>query len=39
MPVSPVGGQERIKVQLLDEVEDEPGQMVGRQSVAQVGWE
>jgi hypothetical protein len=39
VPVGPVGGQERAEVQLVDHVQHEPGQMVGRQPVAQVRWE
>jgi hypothetical protein len=39
MPVSAVGAQERAKVELVDDVEDEPGEVVGWQPVAQVGWE
>jgi hypothetical protein len=30
VPVSPIGGQERTKVELVDDLQDEPGQMVGR---------
>jgi hypothetical protein len=36
VPVGPVGTQERAQVQLVHDVEDEPGQVVGRQPVAQV---
>jgi hypothetical protein len=36
VPVGPIGGQEWAQVQLVDHVEDEPGQMVGRQPVAHV---
>ena len=39
MPVSPVGGQEWVKVELVDDVEDEPGQVAFGEPVAQVGWE
>ena len=39
VPVGSVRGQERAQVQLVDHVEHEPGQMVGWQPVAQVGWE
>jgi hypothetical protein len=34
--VGPVGGPE---VDLVDHVEQEPGEMIVRQPVAQVGWE
>jgi hypothetical protein len=39
MPIGSVGLEERAKVELVDDVEHEPGQVVGRQPVAQVGWE
>jgi hypothetical protein len=39
VPVGPVGAQERLEVELVDDVEDEPGQVVGWQPVAQVRWE
>jgi hypothetical protein len=39
MPVSPIGGQERTKVELVDDIEHEPGQMVGWQPIAHIGWE
>jgi hypothetical protein len=34
VPVSPVGGKERVEVELVDHVEDEPGEVVGWQPVA-----
>jgi hypothetical protein len=37
VPVGPAGTQERLKVELVDHVEDEPGEVVGGQPVAQVG--
>jgi hypothetical protein len=36
VPVSPIGAQEWLKVELVDHVAHEPGQMVGWQPVAQV---
>jgi hypothetical protein len=39
MPVGPIGLEERTKVELVDHVQDEPGQMVGRQPVTYIGWE
>jgi hypothetical protein len=36
-PIGPIGTQERTKVELVDHVQHEPGQVVGRQPVAQVG--
>jgi hypothetical protein len=39
MPVSSIGLEERTQVELVDDVEDEPGQMVGWQPVAKVWWE
>jgi hypothetical protein len=35
-PVSPIAAQERLQVQLVDDVQHEPGQVVGWQPVAQV---
>jgi hypothetical protein len=37
VPVGPVAAQERVEVELVDHVKDEPGQVVGWQPVAQVG--
>jgi hypothetical protein len=37
--IGSVGLEEWAKVELVDDVEDEPGQVIGRQPVAQVGWE
>jgi hypothetical protein len=37
MPVGPVGAQKWLKVELVDDVEDEPGQVIGWQPVVQVG--
>ena len=39
MPIGPIGLEERAKVELVDHVEDEPGQVTARQPVAQVRWE
>ena len=39
MAVGPIGREERAKVELVDHVEHEPGQVVGRQPVADIGWE
>jgi hypothetical protein len=39
VPIGPIRDQEPIKIQLVNHVEDEPGQVVGRHPVAQVGWE
>jgi hypothetical protein len=39
VPVGAVDAQERLKVELVDHVQDEPGQVVGWQPVAQVGRE
>jgi hypothetical protein len=39
VPIGPIGLEERAKVELVDDVEDEPGQVVGRQPVADIGWE
>jgi hypothetical protein len=39
VPVGAVGAQERRMVELVDHVQNEPGQMVGGEPVAQVGWE
>jgi hypothetical protein len=36
--IGPVGLEEWAKVELVDDVEDEPGQVIGRQPVAQIGW-
>jgi hypothetical protein len=36
VPVGAVGAQERNEVQLVDEVEDEPGEVAFREPVAQV---
>jgi hypothetical protein len=30
MPIGPVAGKERAQVELVDHIEHEPGQMVGR---------
>jgi hypothetical protein len=38
VPVSPIGGQERAQIQLVEHIEHESGQMVARQPVAQIGW-
>jgi hypothetical protein len=37
VPVVTVGPVEGLKVELVDHVEEEPGQMVGREPVEQVG--
>jgi hypothetical protein len=37
--ISPIGGQEPVQVELIDHVEDEPGQMISSQPVAQVRWQ
>jgi hypothetical protein len=34
-----VGAQERLQVELVGDVEHEPGEVVGWQPVAQVGWQ
>jgi hypothetical protein len=39
VPVGPVGAQERVEVELVDDVQDEPGQVIIGRPVAQVGWE
>ena len=39
MPIGPVGLEERAQVQLVDDVEHEPSQMVGREPLADIGWE
>jgi hypothetical protein len=39
VPVRPIGAEERGQVQLVDHVEHEPGQMICRQPVPEVGWE
>jgi hypothetical protein len=39
VPVGPIRGQERAQVELVDHVQDEPGQVALREPVAQVGWE
>jgi hypothetical protein len=39
MPVGPIGLEERAQVELVNHVEDEPGQVVSWQPVAQVRWE
>jgi hypothetical protein len=36
VPVGAVGAQERLKVELVDDVQHQPGQVVGWQPVAQV---
>jgi hypothetical protein len=36
VPIGAVAAQERTEIQLVDHVEDEPGQMIGREPVAQV---
>jgi hypothetical protein len=36
VPVGPVGAQKRTEVELVDNVEDEPGEVVLGQPVAQV---
>jgi hypothetical protein len=43
VPVSTIGSKGRLQVELVDDVEDEPGQMVAGQPVTQVrgsrrGW-
>jgi hypothetical protein len=35
--IGAVGAQERLQVELVDHVQDEPGQVIVRQPVAQVG--
>jgi hypothetical protein len=39
MAVGSIGLEERAKVELVDHIEHEPGQVVGRQPVAHIGWE
>jgi hypothetical protein len=39
MPVGSVGLEEWAKVQLVDHIQDEPGQVVGGQPVTDIGWE
>ena len=39
MPVVAVLSVEGLKVELVDDVEDEPGEVAGGEPVAQVGWE
>jgi hypothetical protein len=39
VPVGPIGLEERAKLELVHDVQDEPGQVVGRQPVAHIGWE
>jgi hypothetical protein len=39
VPVGSIRGEERTQLQVVDHVEDEPGQMVGWQPVVQVGWQ
>jgi hypothetical protein len=39
VPVVTVGPVEGAEVELVDYVEQEPGEMIVRQPVAQVGWE
>jgi hypothetical protein len=39
VPIVAVLPVEGLKVELLDDVEDEPGEVAGWQPVAQVGWE
>jgi hypothetical protein len=39
MPIGPIGLQEWAKVELVDHVQDKPGQVTARQPVAQVRWE
>jgi hypothetical protein len=39
MPVGPIGLEERAKVELVDHVEHEPGQMVARQPVTHIRWQ
>jgi uncharacterized OB-fold protein len=36
VPVSPVGAQERLQVELVDHVEDEPGEVAVGEPVTQV---
>jgi hypothetical protein len=39
VPVGPIGLEERAKVELVDHVQDEPGQVAFGEPVAQVRWE
>jgi hypothetical protein len=39
VPVSPIGAQEGFQVELVDDVQDEPGEVAFGQPVAQVGRE
>jgi hypothetical protein len=38
-PDASVDVEERLQVELVDHVRDEPGKVVGGKPVAQVGWE
>jgi hypothetical protein len=38
-PLAPIGLEERAQVEVVDDVQDEPGQVVGWQPVADIGWE
>jgi hypothetical protein len=39
MTIGQVGLEEWAQVDLIDYVEHEPGQVVGRQPIADIGWE
>jgi len=39
MPIGSIRLEERAQVELVDDVEHEPGQVVGRQPVTHIGWE
>jgi hypothetical protein len=39
VPIGPIGLEERAKVELVDHIEHEPGQVVGWQPVAHIRWE
>ena len=39
VPIRSVRLEERVKVELVDHIKHEPGQMIGRQPVTQVRWE
>jgi hypothetical protein len=39
VPIGSIRGRERAKVELVDDIEDEPGQVAGRQPLADVGWQ
>ena len=39
MPIGPIGLEERTEVELVNHIEHEPGQVIGRQPVTYIGWE